>query len=62
MSIVQSKVRIRHTFVLDDDFDDPAPLTDLIPPESPDREVPTEESVRQRIPYDDNMGEEDKEV
>jgi hypothetical protein len=57
------QVRIRHTFVLDDEFPDPPPLAELLPAQSPEREVPVEESVRQRIPYEEEgAGEEDKEV
>lgn len=55
-------MRIRHTFVLEDESPDPAPLAELIPPQSPTHEVPPDESVRQRIPYEEATGEEDAEV
>ena len=56
-------MRIRHTYVLDDDFPDPAPLLDLVPPQSPEYEIPPAETVKQRIPYEEITGEtEDKEV
>lgn len=55
------QVRIRHTFVLEDEFPDPPPMAELVPPESPDREVPLQETVRQRIPYEEGT-EEDTQV
>ena len=50
-------VRIKHTHVLDDPFPDPEGL--VIPPSSPDRSYPLEESITRRIPYEDEI-EEDK--
>ena len=50
-------VRIKHTHVLDDPFPDPEGL--VIPPGSPTREYPMEESITRRIPYEDEI-EEDK--
>jgi peptidyl-prolyl cis-trans isomerase-like 4 len=50
-------LRILHTYLLDDPFDDPAQLDELIPPESPQRsegrDWPDEERVKQRLPYTD---------
>jgi peptidyl-prolyl cis-trans isomerase-like 4 len=53
-------VRVLHTYVLDDPFDDPAPLADLVPPDSPIAERPKDERVKARLKYDD--GTEDTKV
>ena len=50
-------VRIKHTHVLDDPFPDLDGL--VIPPESPNRDYPSEEIITRRIPYEENI-EEDK--
>ena len=42
-------IRIRHTYVLVDPFPDPPGLAALVPPASPERAVPAEESVSQRL-------------
>ena len=52
-------VRIKHTFILDDPFDDPPQLD--IPPNSPDIEYPKEEKVNRRIPYEDGIVEAEEE-
>lgn len=46
-------VRIKHTHVLDDPFADPPALD--IPPNSPDREIPEEEAVSRRVPYEEGL-------
>mmetsp|Transcript_24911 Transcript_24911/g.36736 ORF Transcript_24911/g.36736 Transcript_24911/m.36736 type:complete len:455 (-) Transcript_24911:150-1514(-) len=46
-------VRIRHTYILDDPFDDPPQLD--IPPGSPEAEIPPEEKVSRRIPYEEGV-------
>ncbi len=46
-------VRVLHTYALDDPFDDPAPLAELVPPDSPVAEAPREERVKARLRYDD---------
>jgi peptidyl-prolyl cis-trans isomerase-like 4 len=48
-------VRIRHSFVLDDPYPDPPQLD--IPPASPERLIPEEETVKRRIPYETNLDE-----
>jgi peptidyl-prolyl cis-trans isomerase-like 4 len=48
-------VRITHTYILDDPFDDPPNLQRLIPPASPDRTIPSEEVVKSRIAYEDSL-------
>lgn len=45
----RSDVRILHTYVLEDPFDDPAGLADLIPDASPERDRPPEEAVKPRL-------------
>lgn len=42
-------MRILHTYVLEDPFDDPAGLADLIPDASPERDRPPEEAVKPRL-------------
>ena len=42
-------VRILHTYVLEDPFDDPPGLSDLVPDASPVRERPEEETVKPRL-------------
>lgn len=42
-------VRILHTYVLEDPFDDPAGLSDLIPDASPECDRPPEEAVNPRL-------------
>ena len=44
-------VRINHTYVLEDTFDDPAGL--IVPPASPVRGFPDDEVVKRRIAYED---------
>jgi peptidyl-prolyl cis-trans isomerase-like 4 len=46
-------VRIKHTYVLDDPFDDPPQLE--IPPSSPDIDRPKEEKVNKRIPFEEGV-------
>lgn len=46
-------VRIRHTCILDDPYPDPVQLE--IPPASPDHTIPPEETVLQRLPYEDGL-------
>ena len=53
-------VRVLHTYVLDDPFDDPPPLAELVPPDSPAGDRPAEERVKARLKYDD--GSEDTKV
>jgi peptidyl-prolyl cis-trans isomerase-like 4 len=48
-------VRIKHSYILDDPFDDPVQL--ILPPSSPTNEIPKEETVRQRIPYTEKIQE-----
>ena len=48
-------MRIKHTYVLDDPFPDPDELEVLIPPSSPERTIPVEESVKKRIPYEEGI-------
>ena len=58
--------RIRHTYLLDDPFDDPAPLKDLIPPQSPEATRPAEETVAERLGVDEvldeNVGRTEEEI
>lgn len=49
-------VRIKHTYVLDDPFPDPELL--VVPPESPKRERPEEESVEVRLAADESLEDE----
>eukprot|EP00624_Nannochloropsis_granulata_P001981 evm.model.NODE_1941_length_7655_cov_17.332071.2 len=42
-------VRILHTYVLEDPFDDPQGMADLVPAASPVRERPVEETVKPRL-------------
>jgi peptidyl-prolyl cis-trans isomerase-like 4 len=49
-------VRIRHTYILDDPFPDPNLLT--IPPKSPERDRPVEETVAPRLNAKEISGEE----
>lgn len=42
-------VRILHTYVLEDPFDDPPGLGELIPDASPERDRPPEEAVMPRL-------------
>lgn len=44
-----SDVRILHTYVLEDPFDDPPSLAELIPDASPERDRPPEEAVKPRL-------------
>jgi peptidyl-prolyl cis-trans isomerase-like 4 len=53
-------VRIRHTHILDDPFDDPPQLD--IPPSSPVHEYPPEERVNRRIRYEDGIADADEET
>ena len=46
-------VRIKHTHILDDPFDDPPQLE--IPPASPSREYPEEERVGKRVPFEESL-------
>lgn len=46
-------VRIKHTHILDDPYPDPPQLE--IPPASPEREFPPEESVGRRIPFEESL-------
>lgn len=46
-------VRIKHTYILDDPFEDPPQLD--IPPSSPDIEYPAEEKVKRRIPFEEGV-------
>ncbi|CAM9092544.1 unnamed protein product [Ectocarpus fasciculatus] len=46
-------VRVKHTHILDDPYPDPPQLE--IPPSSPIREVPAEERVGQRIPFEEPL-------
>ena len=48
-------MRIKHTYVLDDPFPDPEELERLIPPSSPERSIPVDESVKKRIPYEEGV-------
>lgn len=47
-------VRIKHTHVLDDPFEENpiVNIQSLVPPSSPTREVPLDEKVKRRIPYE----------
>lgn len=58
-------IRIKHTYVLDDPFDDPKQLTELIPEKSPELVIPAEgEDVRLEddwIPMDEQLGKEELE-
>ncbi|KAJ4768708.1 Peptidyl-prolyl cis-trans isomerase-like protein 4 [Rhynchospora pubera] len=58
-------IRIKHTYVLDDPFDDPPMLTELIPDSSPDGR-PNDETVEERleddwVPLDEQMKPEELE-
>eukprot|EP01041_Mallomonas_annulata_P005688 gene5688-11475_t len=46
-------VRIKHSHVLDDPFPDPPSLD--IPPSSPARDAPEEETVSRRVPYEEGL-------
>lgn len=48
-------IRIKHTHVLDDPFDDPPGL--VAPPQSPELSRPKEEKVSLRIPYEEDLEE-----
>lgn len=51
-------VRIKHTYVLDDPFPDPELL--VVPPESPRRERPEEETVEVRLAADESLEDENE--
>lgn len=51
-------VRIKHTYVLDDPFPDPELL--VVPPESPKRERPEEETVEVRLAADESLEDENE--
>lgn len=51
-------VRIKHTYILDDPFPDPLGMDNLVPPSSPERNIPCEEKVRKRIPYEEGVATE----
>jgi peptidyl-prolyl cis-trans isomerase-like 4 len=51
--------RIKHTYVLDDPFDDPPQLE--IPPSSPQFEYPPDEKVNRRIPYEEGIADAEEE-
>lgn len=46
-------IRVRHTYVLHDPFDDPPGLEALLPPSSPKRKKPLVESVPERLDPED---------
>lgn len=46
---INSDVRILHTYVLEDPFDDPPGLAELIPDASPERDRPPDEAVKPRL-------------
>lgn len=46
-------IRIRHTYILDDPFEDPPHLDNLIPPSSPTGMIPKEEKIKKRIAYEE---------
>lgn len=48
-------IRIRHTSLLDDPFEDPVGLDTLMPPSSPTHEYPPEEKIKRRIRYEDDL-------